>query len=99
MTLSTRDESEETSSTPVRSLRSAPGNDQHASASDRSSLAEAIAAALSDVDAELGAWNRSFQDPERRKALSRLRDFLLRLHEGLHNQRDGVPLASLLDLV
>jgi hypothetical protein len=49
----------------------------------RQKLYDSISGALKNVDAQLGALGWWFDDPERRKALSRMRDFLQRIREGI----------------
>jgi hypothetical protein len=52
-------------------------------------LAQAIPAALASVETELATRRWLFTDPERRKALSRARDFLQRIRERLGFDADG----------
>jgi len=48
----------------------------------KQALVASITTALANVDIQLGSHLWSFHDPERRKALSRMRDFLQRIREG-----------------
>jgi hypothetical protein len=52
-------------------------------------LSQAISRALESIEVELGTRTWLFTDPERRKALSRARDFLQRMSERLDLIADG----------
>ncbi len=69
----------------------------------RKELKESIGLALSSIDGQLATRSWLFVDPERGKALSRARDFLQRIREGLDDPElaslGGLPIAATKELV
>ena len=59
--------------------------------SDLRDLSDSIIVAAKSIDLQLARWVWAFPDPERRKALSRARDFMQRIQECIEEQWHQAP--------